>query len=354
MKSNMHTTKKINNNILFKKYLITAFLLAASLSFAQYYPANDNYGNSNDSYYNNDNYYGDDYDYPEDYYYDYPTDYYPQSYYESYYNDYRNSIVSINWVQFFRKYRLSRYQIDQILYLNQQYPSFNSWDTYYGSNPDRWYYERFFALQNILGPRIFVVFQNNYYRGYSPVVYFQNYRKSYYVPRYHVQRQYKNVNIVKYRVDRNTYKDLRANNGLYNPNNRSNSNNGFRNNALSDTKTLTTNNNGFRNSVRSSDNQETRELKGTDNFREGSFRSGTNSNNISPIRTQPKIETGNEGGFRNGNSENVQPQRTQPKVERRENVGFRSGNSESKSTPRAETKEVKTENRTSTRGGSFR
>lgn len=341
MKSQLHTLKKI---------LISSLLLFASLSFAQYDSANNNYGNSNDSY--NNYYYGDDYDYPDDYYYDYPTDYYPQSYYESYYNDYRNSIVSINWSQFFRKYRLSRYQIEQIIYLNQLYPTFSAWDSYYGSNPDRWYYERFYALQNILGPRIFVVFQNNYYRGYNPVVYFQNYRRIYYVPRFHVQRQYRNVNIIKYRVDRDTYKNRRANNGLYDPNYRSN---GLRNNSLEKSKASVRENNGFRAGSRN-ENQSTRNIEPRQNIENNGFRSGASSqNNRSPQNSEPKSENRNNDGFRNDTSGNrMPPQRSQPRVESRENSGFRSGNSGSRTAQKSATREVSARSNTSTRGGGFR
>jgi hypothetical protein len=49
-------------------------------------------------------------------------------------------------------------------------------------------YDRFSALQQILGQRYFAVFQKNYYRGYSPIVYFQKIiDKTYYIPRYKVR-----------------------------------------------------------------------------------------------------------------------------------------------------------------------
>ncbi len=270
----------------------------ACFSFAQQYPVNNNYGNSN-NYSNNNSYYGDNYDYPDDYYYDYPTDYYPSSYYQSYYNDYRNSIISINWPKFFRKYHLNRFQIDQIIYLNQLYPSFSVWDSYYGTNPDRWYYERFYALQNILGPQIFIVFQKHYYHGYNPVVYFQNYRKTYYVPRYHVQRQYRNVNIVQYKVDRNNYKNPRANNGLYDPNNR-NTNNNLQNRNL-DGNNSTRQNNGFRNETKSENSQSVRNIN-TENTRNNGFRTESNSENVSPRRYEPKMDRSENSRIRNENS----------------------------------------------------
>ncbi|WP_435522478.1 hypothetical protein [Chryseobacterium indoltheticum] len=100
-----------------------------------------------------------------DYYYNYPQDYYPADYYQSYYNDYRQSIININWNGFFVQHRLNRWQIDQILYLNNLYSSFAAWNNFYRYNPDRWYYDRFYAMERILGPRVFVIFQNNYYHG---------------------------------------------------------------------------------------------------------------------------------------------------------------------------------------------
>jgi hypothetical protein len=77
-----------------------------------------------------------------------------QDYYQSYYNDYRNSIININWNGFFVQNRLNRWQVDQIMRLNNLYASFTAWDNFYRYNPDRWYYDRFYALERILGPRV--------------------------------------------------------------------------------------------------------------------------------------------------------------------------------------------------------
>ncbi len=190
-----------------KKLLLGLAMAIGTLSFAQY--QSSSYGNV--GYGNYDGYYNDSYYFPDEYYYDYPRDYYAENYYQSYYNDYRNSIVMINWNDFFRRHRLSSWQVQQIMMLNDMYASYSSWNSYYRYNPDRWYFDRFYSLQQILGPKIFIVFQNNYYNGYHPIAYFQNYRQEYYVPRYRVTPRYRNVNINIYRVDRNRFIEKHGN-----------------------------------------------------------------------------------------------------------------------------------------------
>jgi hypothetical protein len=280
-----------------KKILIGFALGMATLSFAQQYP-NDGWGND-DGYYQNDGYYSDQDDqnyFPDDYYYNYPQDYYQNDYYQSNYNDYRNSIVSINWNVFFTQNRLAQWQIDQILRLNNLYVSFSTWNNYYRYNPDRWYYDRFYALQRIMGPRVFVVFQNNYYHGYSPVVYFQNYRRTHYASICRPMPRYRNVNINIYRVDRSSFRrndnptfrivrSQRPNNGF-----RGGVNDGYRN------QSNRNNNSGFRN-----DNNGVRNNGG---FR-GNSDNGSVRNNNGGFRTE-RADNGNggirsNGGFRGGN-----------------------------------------------------
>ncbi|WP_313093803.1 hypothetical protein [Chryseobacterium flavum] len=283
--------------------------LAVSLGVfasAQQYP-NNVWGD--DGYYQNEGgYYSDEDDrsyFPDDYYYNYPQDYYPNDYYQSYYNDYRNSIINIDWNGFFVQNRLNRWQVDQIIRLNNLYVSFSAWNNFYRYNPDRWYYDRFYALERILGPRVFVVFQNNYYRGYSPVVYFQNYRRTYYVPRYAVMPRYRNVNINIYRLDRARFhrmdnptfniirRDSRTNNGFRGPVRDGNNSGGFRGND----NWRKNDNSGFRND----DNRS----RGNNN---GGFRG--NSDN--------KGFKGNNDGFRNNRGNNGEG--------RKENGGFRGNN----------------------------
>lgn len=278
-----------------KKIFLGLILGWAALSFAQQYPNN---GWEDDGYdqYNgrgNQNYF------PDDYYYDYPQDYYPAAYYQSYYNDYRNSIVNVNWNAFFAQNRLNRWQIDQILYLNNLYSNFSAWNNFYRYNPDRWYYDRFYAMERILGPRVFVIFQNNYYHGASPIVYFQNYRRTHYLPRYRVMPHYRNVNINNYRVDRSRFRH-RDNPSLRVVSNRNYS--GFRN-----TDNRSHGNNGFRNqgNIRNSDHR-----GGRNNT--GGFRNNTN-------RERPRHEGDNRSNNQGFRRENTQQQ------SREHNNGFRNG-----------------------------
>lgn len=287
-------------------------VFSATLSFAQQYP-NNGYGNDgyNNGYgnngYENDGYYSNEDDqnyFPDDYYYNYPQDYYPADYYQNYYNDYRNSIVNINWNVFFNQNRLNRWQIDQILQLNSLYSNFAAWNNFYRYNPDRWYYDRYYAMERILGPRIFVTFQNSYYHGSSPIVYFQNYRRTYYTPRYRPMPRYRSVNINIYRVDRAKFRRMdnptlnivrtsqRENNG-FRGSGRDNNNSGFRNQSIK----RENNSGGFR------------ENNGTRN--NGGFRAGTENNGgmrnsggfRNDVRTEPSAPRENNGGFR-GNAGN--------------------------------------------------
>ncbi|WP_294199929.1 hypothetical protein [Chryseobacterium sp. sg2396] len=288
-----------------KKILIGFALGIATLSFAQQYPNN---GWNDDGYYDNDGgYYSDQDDqnyFPDDYYYDYPQDYYPQDYYMTNYNDYRNSIISIDWNIFFAQNRLNRWQIDQIMRLNNLYVNFSTWNNFYRYNPDRWYYDRFYALQRIMGPRVFVVFQNNYYRGYSPVVYFQNYRRTHYGAICRPMPRYRNVNINIYRVDRARFR--RMDNPTFNI-----------------VRGSDRPNNGFRGSVRDGN---------------GGFRDQSGNRNGNPVfrNDNPGIRN-NGGGFRGGNDNGG----LRNDGGMRGNGGFR--------TERAE----RTENN-GTRGGGFR
>jgi len=326
-----------------KKILLGFALTLSTLSFAQQYPNN---GYNNDGYYGDDDgYYSDQDDqnyFPDDYYYNYPQDYYPQDYYQSYYNDYRNSIVNVNWNVFFQQNRLNRWQIDQILYLNNLYSSFSNWNNFYRYNPDRWYYDRFYAMERILGPRVFVVFQNNYYRRQNPIVYFQNYRRTYYTPRFRVTPRYRNVNINIYRVDRNSFRrndnptlNVVRNSGFRNGNNNNpggfrSSNNGVRGNSNGNVG----NNGGFRNSenggVRSNNG-----VRGNDG---GGFRSNnTRTPESGGIRTvTPRSEnngTRENGGFRSQQRsessspriQNSAPRQQNNRSEGRSSGGFRNG-----------------------------
>lgn len=268
--------------------------LVSAQNFPDYYPS------SNNTTYNND-YYNDEEFFPDDYYYEYPSDYYTNDLYQGYYNDYRRSIVDVNWNRFFHQHRLSPWQMQEIMMLNNQFASYNMWNDYYRFNPDRWYYDRFYALQNILGPQVFVIFQNNYYNGYNPVVYYQNYRRQHYITNVYVVHRYRNINVNRYKIDRTQYHQsnprtqMGFNNTTRNGNGnwQNNSNNGgIRNNGVTPTNPR---NDGFRNQEQTVRNQPDLSNNGTRNG------NGT------------KIETSNprnNGGFRNDSgTRNSSPQR---------------------------------------------
>ncbi len=91
--------------------------------------------------------------------------------------------------------------------LNNRFDSYDAWNSYYRWNPDRWYYDRFYALQNILGSRIFAVYQNAYFRGASPFAYYRNRCVNFYARRYPVRPAYRNVNINIYKVNRGNFRE---------------------------------------------------------------------------------------------------------------------------------------------------
>jgi hypothetical protein len=277
--------------IFFGLSVIFAILVSAQ-SYPDYYPNNGNnngYGEYDDEFY-----------FPDDYYYEYPSDYYNNDFYQNYYNDYRRSIHDVNWNHFFATHRLSPWQMQQIMMLNDSFSSYSAWNSYYRYNPDRWYYDRFYALQNILGPQVFVVFQNNYYNGYHPVVYYQNYRRQHYVTNVCVVPRYRNININRFRVDRvqfhqtNPRNQIGFNNSPRNGNGnwQNNSNNGgFRENRGG---SIQPRNNGFRNRTEES-------IKNTPRNNDAGIRNGVRTETTKP----------NNGGFRNNDSgiRNSSPQR---------------------------------------------
>lgn len=280
-----------------KKILFGLSVFFTTLVSAQNYP--DYYPNNNNGYYEE---YDDEFYFPDDYYYEYPSDYYRNDLYQSYYNDYRRSIYDVNWNRFFSTYRLSPWQRQQIMMLNDQFSSYSSWNSYYRYNPDRWYYDRFYALERILGPRVFVIFQNNYYNGYNPVTYWQNYRRQHYVTHVYVVPRYRNTNVNRYRVNRVNYHQAnpRQNIGFHNTTRTGNGNlnsapksSGFRNDGNVNSSSRE---NGFRNDNNAPVRTAPRTSTG-----------GTRNNEIRPQAEAPK----STGGFRDNNSglRNTSPQR---------------------------------------------
>ncbi len=305
-----------------KKILISFALGIATFAFAQQYPDNgwDDGGYSQ----NEGGYYSDQDDqnyFPDDYYYNYPQDYYPNNYYQNNYNDYRNSISGINWNVFFNQNRLAPWQIDQILRLNNLYSGFSTWNNFYRYNPDRWYYDRFYALERIMGPRVFVIFQNNYYRGYSPVVYFQNYRRSHYAAICRPMPRYRNVNINIYRVDRSHFR--RMDNPTINIVRSQRPDNGFRGSVRDGS-----NGGGFRNQAENRNNNNSGFRKENNGIRSnGGFRNNDNGG----VRTnggfrKERAENSGSGGFRNNGGFRGNNEVKREEAPRRENNGggFRS------------------------------
>lgn len=185
---------------LIKKIILAAVFSIAGMTMSQYSDNEIAYANydNGDQY----QYYYDDYNYPEEYYYEYPVDYYTDGFYRGYYNDYRTAVIGINWDRFFIEFRLSPVQIREIRILNARFSNYGQWQKYYRHNPDRWYYDRFIALERILGPRIYVVFYQRYYHNYNPIVYFQNYRVKNYRPTIYVTPRYRNVDIRTFKNDK--------------------------------------------------------------------------------------------------------------------------------------------------------
>ncbi|MFC6269351.1 hypothetical protein [Frigoriflavimonas asaccharolytica] len=293
-----------------KNLLLGLSVCFATVLSAQNYPNND-WGNENNNNYSNNGYNnnGEGY-FPDDYYYEYPEDYYSNEYYRDFYNDYRQSLQMINWSRFFREYNLSRRQISLILDLNNQFNSYNVWNSYYRTNPQRWYYDRYFAMERILGPSVYVVFQNRYYDGFNPVIYYNNRRNTFYRNNFRVRPAYVNININLYRVNRQQYHQSVGNN--YGWKQSRNVSNGFVENGKRNANYTNDNsgsNNGFRNSnsgntvaQNSVRNNSTRRNNGlqtaTQQPRTRDY--STQATTISAVQQQPRIR----------NSSSVEPRRS--------------------------------------------
>lgn len=296
-----------------KKILLGFSVFLIALVSAQNYP--DYYPNGNNtSNYGNGNYYGDvddEFYFPDDYYYEYPSDYYSNDLYRNYYNDYRKSIYDVNWNRFFATQRVSPWQMQQIIMLNDSFPSYSAWNSYYRYNPDRWYYDRFYALQRILGPNVFMVFQNNFYNGYNPIVYYQNYNRRHYARNIYVIPRYRRVNVNAYRVNKVQYHQTnpRANIGFQQTsrtgqtaNSGNTRDNGFRNDGLN------TGDRSRNNSI----------TKDTENQRNNTIRNESENTRSNSIRTESPTRP-NSGGFRNDTGKKQESMRSvepTPRIER--------------------------------------
>lgn len=93
---------------------------------------------------------------------------------QSYYNDYRGSVSSINWGQVAIFLGLNNNQINQLTLLNNRYPDYNSWNRAYGKEPNRWYTDRYYAMEKIMTPVQYKKFYSQYYQGQNPRVKYDN------------------------------------------------------------------------------------------------------------------------------------------------------------------------------------
>lgn len=359
-----------------KKLLFSAGILLSVGVSAQY--SNNGYPyNGNEAYSYSSNYYEEEY-FPEDYYYDFPDGYYTEDFYRSAYNDYRRSIRNIRWNRLFRQLRLASWQIQEIIALNSYFNSFDAWYSHYRYNPDRWYYDRFYALRDILGPQVYIVFQNNYYNGYDPVDFYRDYRYRVYSGYTYVNPRYRNVSVRNFYIrpqefhqrhgysygnyqPRNSY---RGSEGFKDDGFRNNSQGGFRNAPNNNGGIFTPNRSGAssrnQNSVRGGGFRNDTQTPSTsaETPRNSGFRNLPNSGQIprnrsvenqrseSPVRgggfrneSTPSSEVTRTSGFRNLNSESTRPAASA------NSGGFRT---------RTETAPVRENSTTSTRGGGFR
>lgn len=86
-----------------------------------------------------------------------------------YYNDYRRSVTDVNWQSVISDLVLSNTQANQVYALNDRYRDYNSWNSVYVSNPDRWRNDRYMELERIMGSDKYAKFKNKYYKGQNPV-----------------------------------------------------------------------------------------------------------------------------------------------------------------------------------------
>ena len=93
-----------------------------------------------------------------------------------YYNDYRRSITDVNWQTVAVDLVLSAAQANQLYALNDRYSDYNSWNTVYVNNPDRWRTDRYTEIERILGPAKYTKFKTKYYKGKNPVAFYNSHK----------------------------------------------------------------------------------------------------------------------------------------------------------------------------------
>ena len=90
------------------------------------------------------------------------------------YNDYQGSISSINWGQVASYLGLNNNQVNQLTVLNNRYPDQNAWNRAYSKQPNRWYTDRYSAMEKIMTPEQYKRFYAKYYQGQNPKIKFDN------------------------------------------------------------------------------------------------------------------------------------------------------------------------------------
>ena len=112
-----------------------------------------------------------------------------------YYNDYQRSIADVNWETVAANLLLSPQQKADLFALNNQYPDYNSWNTRYANNPDRWRTDRYSSIERILGQEKYTKFKNQYYKGQNPVAVCNRNKNNY--------KKYQNSKFQKIKVQNN-------------------------------------------------------------------------------------------------------------------------------------------------------
>ncbi|MBF8457660.1 hypothetical protein IV494_10765 [Kaistella sp. G5-32] len=87
----------------------------------------------------------------------------------TYYNDYSNSVNTMNWESVASSLVLNATQKQQLSNLNNQYPTYDSWNAKYANQPEKWSSDRYSSMQRILGNDKYKKFKNKYYKGQNPV-----------------------------------------------------------------------------------------------------------------------------------------------------------------------------------------
>ena len=234
------------------------------------------------------------------------------------------------------EFRLNPVQIQQITIINNRFNNYNSWYSYYGMNPNRWYYDRFYMLQRIMGANVYLVFQQRYYHGMSPMVYFQDYNINYYRRNYHCRPVYQNININTYYVKKDRFfVDNPRYSGFRNGQNTGSSfssNSGASGNLRTNFWAIDGKSTSTSTGFRGDGNLQTDTNSGRGGFRNNSGISSENTNANSGIRN---------GGFRNENAtvgeiqnNSIRNQNASPTVESVHNGGFRGGSETISPAPR--------------------